>query len=161
MKACLISLPTSVRMGMFWRFGSLLDSLPVAVTVWLSEVWSLPGLRVDHGRKRVDIGRFELGERAVFQDLGGQGMDVRQFLEHIHVRGKAGLGPFDRRELRASRTGSRQAASCELMLNSVPASSYMVFSICRHLLFRASPTCFSEIRRRSLRRSAPCPPGLP
>src|SRR3989304_3843398 len=34
--------PISVRMGMFWRFGSLLESLPVAVTVWLRDVWSLP-----------------------------------------------------------------------------------------------------------------------
>ena len=27
---------------MFWRFGSLEDSLPVAATVWLNEVWILP-----------------------------------------------------------------------------------------------------------------------
>ena len=34
--------PSAVRTGMFCRFGSELDSRPVAVTVWLKEVWSRP-----------------------------------------------------------------------------------------------------------------------
>ncbi len=35
MKAWRIRFPSRVRIGMFWRFGLLLESLPVAVTVWL------------------------------------------------------------------------------------------------------------------------------
>jgi signal peptidase I len=31
-KAWRIRLPSSIRMGMFWRFGSVLDNRPVAVT---------------------------------------------------------------------------------------------------------------------------------
>jgi hypothetical protein len=37
-----ISAPSSVRIGMFCRFGSLEESRPVAATVWLNEVCSRP-----------------------------------------------------------------------------------------------------------------------
>ena len=36
------SRPSSVRMGMFCRFGSLDESRPVAATVWLNEVCTRP-----------------------------------------------------------------------------------------------------------------------
>ena len=42
MNACRILRPSGVRMGIFWRLGSLLERRPVAVTVWLNEVWILP-----------------------------------------------------------------------------------------------------------------------
>jgi hypothetical protein len=34
--------PSSVRTGMFWRFGLLDESRPVAATSWLNEVWMRP-----------------------------------------------------------------------------------------------------------------------
>ena len=34
--------PSSVRIGMFWRFGFDDDSRPVAATSWLNEVWMRP-----------------------------------------------------------------------------------------------------------------------
>ena len=35
-------LPCSVRMGMFWRLGLVLERRPVVVAVWLKVVWSRP-----------------------------------------------------------------------------------------------------------------------
>ena len=43
-KAFLISFPSSPRMGMFCRFGSLEESRPVAVTHWLNDVCICPVL---------------------------------------------------------------------------------------------------------------------
>ena len=37
-----ISLPRSVRVGIFWRFGSVEESRPVAVTVIWKEVRTRP-----------------------------------------------------------------------------------------------------------------------
>ena len=42
MNARRISRPISVRIGMFCRFGSLLDSRPVAATAWLNDVCTRP-----------------------------------------------------------------------------------------------------------------------
>jgi hypothetical protein len=42
MNARRICRPSSDRIGMFWRFGLDDESLPVAATVWLNEVWSRP-----------------------------------------------------------------------------------------------------------------------
>ena len=44
MKNFRICRPSSVRMGMFCRFGSALDSRPVAVPVCLKVVWIRPSL---------------------------------------------------------------------------------------------------------------------
>ena len=33
-----INLPSSILIGIFWRFGSVLLNLPVTVIVWLKEV---------------------------------------------------------------------------------------------------------------------------
>ena len=41
-KARRISRPTSVRIGMFCRLGSLLLKRPVAATAWLKQVWTRP-----------------------------------------------------------------------------------------------------------------------
>ena len=37
-----ISRPSSVRIGIAWRFGFEVDSRPVAATAWLKVVWSRP-----------------------------------------------------------------------------------------------------------------------
>ena len=42
MNARRISRPSSVRIGMFCRFGSLLLKRPVAATAWLNDVWTRP-----------------------------------------------------------------------------------------------------------------------
>ena len=42
MKAPRISRPSSVLIGMFCRFGSLLLRRPVAATAWLKQVWTRP-----------------------------------------------------------------------------------------------------------------------
>ena len=44
--------------------------------------------RPDEFRKGIHIGRFELCHRSVSQDLGRQGMQVRQLFEYINVRRK-------------------------------------------------------------------------
>src|SRR3972149_9409473 len=40
--ALLISRPSSVRIGIAWRFGFEVESRPVAATVWLNVVWRRP-----------------------------------------------------------------------------------------------------------------------
>ena len=42
--------PSSVRTGMFCRFGSVDDSRPVAAMVWLKVVWMRPSAAVDLSR---------------------------------------------------------------------------------------------------------------
>ena len=55
---------------MFCRFGSVLDSRPVAAIIWLNVVWIRP-LVVDHRDQRVDDG-LEPGDVAVPQQALGQ-----------------------------------------------------------------------------------------
>ena len=81
-------------MGIFCRLGSLLESRPVAVTVWLKEVWTLPVSGIDELGQGVHIGGFELGKAPVFQDLGRKREILGQFVEDIHIRGVSGLGAF-------------------------------------------------------------------
>src|SRR4029453_9671977 len=92
-----ISRPSSVRIGMFWRLGSLLLNLPVAATAWLKQVGTGPaagfpsgghveggvdarGLGVHELRQRVDIGAFELLQRAPLEDQPRHVVRKRQFL---------------------------------------------------------------------------------
>ena len=42
MNAFRIYRPISVLIGIFWRFGSLDESRPVAATVWLNDVCTRP-----------------------------------------------------------------------------------------------------------------------
>jgi hypothetical protein len=60
---------------MFMRFGSWLDSRPVAV------------------------GAFQLGQRAVLEHLAGQRVLQAELVQHVGVGGVAGLGAADRRQL--------------------------------------------------------------
>ena len=54
---------------------------------------------VDQRRQRVGIGRLELGERPVLDDLGGQLVAEGELLEHVGVGRVAGLGLPERRQL--------------------------------------------------------------
>ena len=49
-KQARISRPCSVRIGMFWRFGLVLDSRPVVVAVWLKVVCSRPSASISSGK---------------------------------------------------------------------------------------------------------------
>ena len=50
MNALRISRPASVRIGMFWRFGSDEESRPVAATVCRNEEWTRPCASAIAGR---------------------------------------------------------------------------------------------------------------
>ena len=63
MKKRLSSRPRSVLTGMFWRFGSVEDSLPVAVIVWLKLVWMMP-VPVRRLYKTFAVGRAQLRQLA-------------------------------------------------------------------------------------------------
>ena len=42
--------PSSVRTGMFCRFGLVEESRPVAATAWLKRVWMRPSAPTSSGR---------------------------------------------------------------------------------------------------------------
>ena len=50
---------------MFWRFGSLELSRPVAATPWLNEAWTRPSSGATSVGQGVEVGALELGELAV------------------------------------------------------------------------------------------------
>ena len=75
--------PSSVRIGMFCRFGSELLRRPVAATAWLKQVWTRPGRRVHELRQRVDVGALQLVQAAPFENQPRQLVDERQLLEHL------------------------------------------------------------------------------
>ena len=64
--------PSSVRIGMFCRFGSVEDSRPVLVMAMAKPVCTRPVARVDLRRQPVDIGRFQLGQLAPVEHARGQ-----------------------------------------------------------------------------------------
>ena len=54
MNAERISFPSSVRIGIDWRFGLVVESRPVEATVWLIVVWRRPvcsSIRAGSGRR--------------------------------------------------------------------------------------------------------------
>ena len=83
---------------MFCRFGSLELSRPVAVTVWLNDVWIRPVAGLDERGQRVDIGALELGVLAVLEQLRRQRMERGEFLEHLRIGARAGLRPLHDRQ---------------------------------------------------------------
>ena len=93
-KAERISRPSSVRTGMFCRFGSLELSRPVAVTTWLNEAWTRPVSGWTISRQGVDVGALELGVLPVLDDLGRQRVLRGQLLQHVDVGARAGLRVF-------------------------------------------------------------------
>ena len=90
--------PTSLRIGMFCRFGLLDDSRPVAATAWLNDVCRRPVARVDQRRQRVHVRPLELRQRAVVDDLRGHRVQRRQLFQRVGVRRRAGLGAADDRQ---------------------------------------------------------------
>ena len=97
-KAERISRPSSVRMGMFCRLGSLELRRPVAATTWLNEAWTRPVFGWISVGQRVDVGALELGELAVLDDLGRERMWSGEFFEDVGVGAGAGLGFLDDRQ---------------------------------------------------------------
>ncbi len=69
---------------MFCRFGLLLESLPVAATVWLKEVWTRTGHWVDKARESIDIAGLQLGNLPELQDQPGQFIVLRELFQHLN-----------------------------------------------------------------------------
>ena len=90
MKQARISRPVSVRIGMFCRFGLMLDRRPVAAVVCSNVVCSRPSV-ADPVRQRVQVGLGELGQLAEALDLGDDRVLVADRLQHLGVGGEAGL----------------------------------------------------------------------
>ena len=70
MNAERISRPSSVRMGMFCRLGSLELSRPVAATTWLNDACTRPVSDWIIVGQRVDVRVLELRVLPVFDDFG-------------------------------------------------------------------------------------------
>ena len=62
---------------MFWRFGSLELSRPVAATTWLNEAWTRPSLGSTRRGEGVEVRALELRELAVLDQEPGQGVLAR------------------------------------------------------------------------------------
>ncbi len=71
-KAVRILRPSSVRTGMFCRFGSDEESRPVVIAAKRVGGVDAAGLGLDVGRQDVGIGRFELGELAPVENALGE-----------------------------------------------------------------------------------------
>ena len=83
--------PSSVRMGMFWRFGSTEERRPVEATACWNVVCSLPVCGSMSSGQGFDIRRAELRVHAPLQEQGHHGVGIAQLLQHLRVRGKARL----------------------------------------------------------------------
>ena len=62
----------------------------MAVPVWQNARVQAAGFGVDEFGQRVDVGGFELGEFAVFEDFARQLVQERQLFEHVRG-GRAGF----------------------------------------------------------------------
>jgi hypothetical protein len=71
-----------MRIGMFWRFGFVLERRPVAVATWLKVVWSATGVGIDQVRQRVEVGVLELRQLAPALDLRDDLVLVADLGEH-------------------------------------------------------------------------------
>ena len=76
---------------MFCRFGLEEDSLPVAATVWLNDVWSAPVLRIDQPRQRLEVGGVQLVQLAPRQERVDDRVGVAELLEDAGVGGELAL----------------------------------------------------------------------
>ncbi len=54
---------------------------------------------MNHRRQRIDVCAFELSVLPIIDDLRWQRVLTRQLLEHVHIRARSGLGPFQHRQL--------------------------------------------------------------
>ena len=128
MKAPRICRPSSVRMGMFCRFGSLLLRRPVAATAWLKLVCTRPvsGL-TSTGRASMYVPFSFIIPRQSRISLGSSWVSASSSRTSTAVDGARDV-PVRLRTGRPIRSNST-SASCfgELMLNSPPASSWIRF----------------------------------
>ena len=86
-----IGRPRSERIGMFCRFGLVLESRPVAARTWLKVVWIRPSLGIDQPRQRVEVGVGQLRHLAPALDLGDDLVLVADLREDPRVGREAGL----------------------------------------------------------------------
>ena len=90
--------PSAVRIGMFCRFGSLLDKPPGHRDRLRVVGVHAAGRRVDHQRQLVGVGALQLRQAAVLEQLAGQRVVGGELLQHVLVgRRRAARGlPADR-----------------------------------------------------------------
>ena len=94
MNASRISRPASVRMGMFCRFGSVDESLPVAAMVWLNVVWIRSSAATDFSSpSTVTLSRVA-SRWASRCSRNGWAVLSNSDLQGISVGGVTGLGAF-------------------------------------------------------------------
>ncbi len=85
MNASRMRRPSALRIGMFCRLGSLLDSRPVTATACAKVVCTRPRARVHHARQLVGVSGLELRHSAVVQNQARERIVQRQLLEHLLV----------------------------------------------------------------------------
>ena len=83
MNARRISRPISVRIGMFCRFGIAARQPAGRGDRLVERGVDAAGLRIDQLRQRVDVGAFELCQRAPLENQPRQVVRQRQLLEHL------------------------------------------------------------------------------
>ena len=94
-----ISRPSSVRIGMFCKFGSLELKRPVAATTWLNDRVHATGLRMNQLRQRIDVRSFELRVLPILNNLRRQRMRSGQFFQHLDIGAGAGFRFLHDRQL--------------------------------------------------------------
>ena len=91
MNALRISRPSSVRTGIAWRFGSEVESRPVAATVWLKVVCRRRVVLRDQRRQRPEVRVQELRQLTPLLDHRDDRVLVADRAEHLCVGRVAGL----------------------------------------------------------------------
>ena len=99
MKASRIRMPSEVRIGMFWTFGSEAESRPVAAPIWLKFGMDAPGLArlTSLGRASMYV-LFNFDRCRHSKNLAGQWMLRGQLFEDRLRRRIARLGLLERWE---------------------------------------------------------------
>src|SRR5215210_3890593 len=111
-KQARISLPCSVRIGMFWRFGSVLDRRPVAAAVVADQLW-----------EGIEVGRLELRDLAPLLDGGDDLVLAADRLEYAGIGREAGLAAALSREPELLEEDVRELlrrADRELLVGELP-----------------------------------------
>ena len=80
---------SSVRIGMFWRFGSDDESRPVAAPPWWKVVWMRPSRGSTSSGSASTYVPFSFDERAVLEHEPRQRVLVGELLEHVLIGGRA------------------------------------------------------------------------
>ena len=107
---------------MFWRFGLIEASRPVAALTCWNVVCRRPSSPIQFGQ-RVEVGLDELRELPEALDLGDDRVLVADRLQHARVGAEAGLAAALAREAELLEQDLGRAAAGEPITNSSPASS--------------------------------------